>query len=156
MALTGIVFYHPKNPQNLSDVASIAASLRVPLYVVRRPGAQYSFQAPPRARIIYVDDPSEVRGLPEGTVFLVLETYALRYMNEVEIPEKVALVVGAEDYGIPEKEAAKLPGKVVTAKIPVAVMGMSYNVVVTVSMAVYEIKRRLALRGGSPGTGEAR
>ena len=98
-----------------------------------------------------------VRMLPSDTFYVVLETYGLRFLHEAEIPleNHIAIVVGAEDYGIPEEAVAVIPEQSrVVARIPGAVQGMSYNVASTVAMAVYEVERRLAAgreaRGGSP------
>lgn len=149
-----IIFYHPKNPLNLADVASLAASQRAPLYVVKRPGldpAGLLRERPPRLELHFHDTLEEVAtALGSGWGYIVLETYGDRLLHETPLPaERVALVVGAEDYGIPREEAAKLPEPKVYARIPSAVYGMSYNVATTVAMALYEVKRRAAT-GGTP------
>ncbi len=145
MKLAGIVFYHPKNPQNLLDVASIAAIRRVPLYVVKRPGQLYEIMQRPGLHVEWLEDIEELRDhvQPEDMI-LVLETYGLRYLHETDLAsaKRLWIVVGAEDYGIPPDEAARLPGRRVVAKIPIAVQGMSYNVVVSLSIAVYEAERQ--------------
>ncbi len=160
MHLCGIVFYHPKNPQNLGDMAALASHKRVPLVVVQRPGEQVRPALPPRARVITVQDIREVGNVFKEALYLVLETYGLRFIEEIELQEGnqgcLVLVVGAEDYGIPEEEAARLPGERIVAKIPVAVQGMSYNVVVSAAIALYVIEAKIGEpREGTRGTGAA-
>ncbi|BEP17083.1 hypothetical protein PYJP_04350 [Pyrofollis japonicus] len=142
----GIVFYHPKNHLNLHDVAYIAYSVRAPLYVVKRPNTDYKLELLPEKvsrYIVLVNDIKEVVEKENSSVFLVIETYATTYVTEVEIDpnQRLIIVIGAEDYGLPVQELAKI-GNYKLAKIPVAVEGMSYNVVSSLVMTLYELKRR--------------
>ena len=86
-----------------------------------------------------------LRELPRDALYIVLETYGRRLLNELEISKdkQIVMVLGAEDYGIPLDVAEKLPGERVYVKIPVTVLGSSYNVVSSLVMALYEIYRRL-------------
>ncbi len=154
-----IVFYHPKNPLNLLDVASIAAWKRAVLYVVARPGLDPSTlmrEPPPRLQMKVVSSLEELAAeLGDDTFYLVLETYGTTLLGEIELSsrEKLAIVLGAEDYGIPPEAAGKLPQeRMVVARIPSAVQGMSYNVASTLAMAIYEVERQraLAAKGGTP------
>lgn len=90
-----------------------------------------------------MNDLSELRRYEPSAKILLLETYANKLITEVSIePSKsVVLVFGAEDYGIPPNEAEKL-GEREELLIPVAVEGMSYNVVASIVMALYEVKLR--------------
>ncbi len=96
-----------------------------------------------RNRIIFLSSLDEIINYEPKSFFIVLETYGTRYLNEIEAqPDRdVVLVVGAEDYGIPINEVAKLPHSIV-ARLPTSVEGMSYNVVSSLVMAIYELKRR--------------
>ncbi len=116
------------------------------LYVVARPQTEYKLEILPekvRNRIIFLSSLDEVINYEPKSFFIVLETYGTKYLNEIEVqPDRdVVLVVGAEDYGIPVNEAAKLPHSIV-ARLPTSVEGMSYNVVSSLVMAIYELKRR--------------
>jgi tRNA (cytidine/uridine-2'-O-)-methyltransferase len=156
MKLCGIIFYHPKNPQNVADLASLAAHKRSPLIVVPRPGGEHIAVAEtPRHHIIQAASLREAtEKLPGNTLYLVLETYGKRYITDISFENEdcIALVLGAEDYGIPPSMLDSLPRHLV-AKIPVAVQGMSYNVVVSAAIALYELERKA--KAGTHGTGGA-
>jgi|GEM_PF-3286833 len=149
MKLCGILFYHPKNPQNLADIATLAAHKRIPLVVVKRPGTALPGrqQLPPRAQVEFVERIQQVEDIISvNALYVVLETYGLSYVHELELGadvECVVLVVGAEDYGIPEEVVGELPGEKIIAKIPVSVQGMSYNVVVSTAIGLYELEKRV-------------
>ena len=154
MKLCGIVFYHPKNPQNVADLASLAAHKRSRLFIVPRPGQEPPVPSMVRGSVVVISDLAETGRYLDKAVFLVLETYGVRYLHEVELDsECIVIVVGAEDYGVPRDELGKLPGPYVIARIPVAVQGMSYNVVMSAAIAIYELERRL--RAGTHGNGAA-
>ncbi|BES82033.1 TrmH family RNA methyltransferase [Pyrodictium abyssi] len=147
-----VVFYHPKNPQNLHDVAALAASLRANLYVIPRPGVDYKLemlQYRARTRLKIVQSMAEAVNSIGDAVYTVLETYGDRYLHEIEIDgDKVAVIIGAEDYGVPRHVLDSLEKPIVVAKIPTAVQGMSYNVAASLAMALYEVVRRF--RAGTP------
>ncbi|ABM80721.1 TrmH family RNA methyltransferase [Hyperthermus butylicus] len=139
-----IIFYHPKNPQNLQDVAVIAYSANARLYVVRRPGTDYRLESLPdyvRSNMVFVDSVEEVVKLASADKYIVLEVYGDKLLSEVEPAEKTALIIGAEDYGIPRTVLEKIPEPRDLVVIPVGVEGMSYNVVASLVMALYELKR---------------
>ncbi|KSW11972.1 hypothetical protein CF15_04045 [Pyrodictium occultum] len=147
-----VIFYHPKNPQNLHDVAALAASLRARLYVVPRPGVDYKLemlQGRLRSRLVMVGSLAEAVDRIGDANYIVLETYGNKYLHEVKMEgDSIVLVIGAEDYGIPPSLLEALKRPVTVAKIPTAVQGMSYNVAASLAMALYEVYRRL--RAGSP------
>ena len=151
MKLCGIAFYHPKNPQNVADLASLAAHKRSRLFIVPRPGQEPPVPSMVRGSIVVISDLAEIGRYLDRAGFLVLETYGVRYLHEVELSgECIVIVVGAEDYGVPKDELGKLPGSYVIARIPVAVQGMSYNVVMSAAIAIYELERRV--RAGNRGS----
>ncbi|RLE57674.1 MAG: hypothetical protein DRJ40_00195 [Thermoprotei archaeon] len=137
-----VVMYHPKNLKNIIDVAKLVSEVGGELIVVERPRATYTTTQLRNIKVIR--DLGELpKQLGRDTTYIVLETYGTQYLHEVEIPKtgNIAIVVGAEDYGIPREEVGKLPrAKVV--KIPCRVQGMSYNVVTVVAMALYEVMRQ--------------
>ena len=147
-----VVFYHPKNPQNLHDVAALAASLRASLYVVPRPGVDYKLemlQGRVRTRLRIVQSIEEAENEIGDALYIVLETYGDKYIHEVEINnERVAIIIGAEDYGVPQHVLGSIGKPTVVAKIPTAVQGMSYNVAASLAMALYEVVRKL--QSGKP------
>ncbi len=115
------------------------------LYVVARPRTEYKLEMLPekvRNRIRFLSSLEKITNYEPNSLFIVLETYGTRYLNEIEVQpsQDVVLVIGAEDYGLPLNEAAKLPHSVV-ARLPTNVEGMSYNVVSSLVMAIYELKR---------------
>jgi tRNA (cytidine/uridine-2'-O-)-methyltransferase len=139
-----IAFYHPKNPQNLWDVAAVAEALKANLYVVPRPTADYKLDQLPRSlrsRIKLIDSLGRLSELERGSEFIVLETYGDKLITELR-PHcgDVVLIVGAEDYGVPMEALSGLESYS-TYLIPVAVEGMSYNVVTSIVMAAYEVLR---------------
>ena len=139
-----IAFYHPKNPQNLWDVAAVAEALNANLYVVPRPSADYKLDQLPRAmrsKVKLIGSLSELKALEKDAEFIVLETYGDRLITELSLEcRDVVVIVGAEDYGVPVEALSGLDSYS-TYLIPVAVEGMSYNVVTSIVMAVYEILR---------------
>jgi tRNA (cytidine/uridine-2'-O-)-methyltransferase len=145
----GVLFYHPKNPQNVTDIGTIAKYLNAQLYIIQRPSDSSVVKGLSMVHDLGVKVFSRfedaLRGLPRDALYIVLETYGRRLLNELEVSKdkQVVVVLGAEDYGIPLDVAERLPGKKVYVKIPVAVSGSSYNVVSSLVMALYEIHRRL-------------
>lgn len=140
------MFYHPKNHLNLHDAAYITYSIGSVLYVVPRSKVEYKLEILPekiRNRIRIIGSIDEVTRYEPDSFYIVLETYGIRYLSEVRIPydRNVVLIIGAEDYGVPRDELSTLPHHVV-AKLPVSVEGMSYNVVASLVMALYELKRK--------------
>lgn len=92
---------------------------------------------------MFLNSLEEIVDREPDSLFIVLETYGTKYITEIEIHglSSIVLIIGAEDYGIPISEASKLPRSII-ARLPVSVEGMSYNVVSSLVMALYELKRR--------------
>jgi len=129
-----VVAYMLRDERNLGDIAAIASSLGAECLVVERPGGP---GAPMGCRSVSA---GELRGLLGGCRVVVLETYGDRLVTDgLPCGGCVAVVVGAEDYGVPRELAAGLGADVYL--IPVAVEGMSYNVVSSLVMALYELAR---------------
>ena len=140
-----ILFYHPKNHLNLHDAAYVAYSVGSMLYVVPRPQTDYKLEMLPdkiRNRIIMLDKLADIVNYESDSLTIILETYGTRYLSELDLNDvdKIVLGIAAEDYGIPYKELATLHDYIV-AKLPLSVEGMSYNVVSSLVMALYELKR---------------
>ena len=134
-----ILFYHPKDPKNLEDIAAMAERLGGETLAIPRPGGPRVEET--RARIVSLE---EARRLVEGCHRILLETYGLTYLDEAEIDcgaQCITLILGAEDYGVPRHVAEALEPHTI-ARIPMAVEGMSYNVASTAAMALYEIVSR--------------
>ena len=140
-----VIFYHPKNPQNLHDVATLAATIRADLYVIPRPGVDYkleTLQQKARTRLHIVQSMEETVNAIGEAMYVVLETYGTKYLHEVELSrERIVVVIGAEDYGIPHHVVEAIPEPKAVAKIPTAVQGMSYNVAASLAIALYEVVR---------------
>ncbi len=136
-----IVFYHPKDPKNVEDIARVAAGVGAELVVVPRPGSRLE---PSGYRVASLEEVAEEL---KPCYRLLLETYGFHYLHEARIDCKtgcIALILGAEDYGVPRHVADVLEPHVV-ARIPMAVEGMSYNVAASATMGLYEVVRRCAL-----------
>ena len=127
-----VVFYHPKDPANVEDMKRIVEDLNGDLLIIPRKG-------------VLEDHPNAV-SLEEAIARIsacekvLLETYGFEHLDDVnlECSKCVAIIVGAEDYGVPPTVGEKfLPDAI--ARVPMAVEGMSYNVVSTVVMALTEI-----------------
>ncbi len=134
-----VVFYHPKNPQNVRDLLNICRHVGAELIIIPRPSFSYN------ANVLAVRSLDEaISKAPLRSPILVLETYAKKLISECvkELCNKDSIVVllGAEDYGIPLEEIAKLPSdRVVLCRIPMSVSGASYNVVSSFVMLLYEL-----------------
>ncbi len=142
-----LVFYHPKDPKNVEDIARVAASVGAELVVVPRPGSRLE------ASGYRVASLEEVVGELRRCYRLLLETYGFQYLHEARVDcsaECVALILGAEDYGVPRHVADVLEPHAV-ARIPMAVEGMSYNVAASATMGLYEVVHRCRL-GGARGS----
>jgi len=116
------------------------------LYVVARPQTEYKLEILPekvRNRIRFLSSLDEITCYERDSLFIILETYGTKYLNEIELQPNhdIVLVVGAEDYGIPVNEVVRMPHSIV-ARLPTSVEGMSYNVVSSLVMAIYELRRR--------------
>lgn len=143
---SAILFYHPKNPQNLADIAALARHVGAALLIIRRPGSEaHKHVVYPNSLHVEVYESIEAyaAAVPQRqAVHIVLETYGSVRVDRLTgycRHTGCVMVVGAEDYGIPLEEAEKLPGKRIYARLPAAVWGMSYNVASAVAMAVYEL-----------------
>ncbi|MET1128047.1 MAG: TrmH family RNA methyltransferase [Thermoproteota archaeon] len=150
-----VVFFHPKDPRNVADVASLVKFLRGSLYVVRRPGSP----SPIVERLMmsggtsvkeYETIEEVLKEVSQATIHVILETYGEMDLRDLckrlldsGMHGGVAVYIGAEDYGIPPQTVSKVRerfgSRAYTVRIPVAVAGMSYNVVVSLSIALYEI-----------------
>ncbi len=141
MYLKGIVFYHPKNPRNVSDMAAIAGELGTPFIVVARPGEEYT-----GVRVVQSIEEAVEAITSKDDVVLVLETYGESVERVLtgclQGAGGIAIILGAEDYGVPivEVEKLKLKRRVCVAKLPVRALGHSYNVVSSLVMILYELK----------------
>ena len=127
-----VVFYHPKDPANVEDMKRIVEDIGGDLLIIPRKG-------------VLEDHPNAV-SLEEAIARIsacekvLLETYGFDRLDEVDLEcgKCIAIIVGAEDYGVPLAISEKFSPNVV-ARMPMAVEGMSYNVVSTVVMALTEI-----------------
>lgn len=140
-----LLFYHPKDPKNVEDIARVASRLGAELLVVPRPGGPSLEGVEPRPRIVSLEEAAEEL---RGCFKLLLETYGFRYLDEVELDcgrGCIALILGAEDYGFPRHLAEAL-GVDEVARIPMAVEGMSYNVASSAVMGLYEVYSRCGAR----------
>ena len=81
-------------------------------------------------------------------IVLVLETYGVD-VDELRscvsgTTAAVVVVVGAEDYGVPLEEVETLRARgvpVCVIRLPARAVGHSYNVVASLAMLLYELKR---------------
>ncbi len=140
-----IVFYHPKNPLNLQDTISVASEVSADIIVVKRPGHNYGNHY----TALFYDDLVDAVLSTKCKQVLLLETYGSLLLWEaistIKHSECVIVLIGAEDYGVPLWEVERLQANtftVITAKIPVNAVGMSYNVVSALIMALYELMRQ--------------
>ena len=137
-----LLFYHPKDPKNVEDIAKIASSTGAELLVVPRPGGPRL--EPQGYKLVSLEE--AVKEL-SGCFKVLLETYGFQYLDEAKVDcgDCVALILGAEDYGVPRHIADMLEPHVV-ARIPMRVEGMSYNVASSATMGLYEIVSRCSGR----------
>ena len=136
-----LVFYHPKDPKNVEDIAIVAERVGAELVVVPRPGGPSLEGVHGRFRTASL---GEVVEELRGCYRVLVETYGFTYLDEAPVDcsaRCIALILGAEDYGVPRHVADALEPDVV-ARIPMAVEGMSYNVASSAVMALYEVVAR--------------
>lgn len=136
-----LVFYHPKDPKNVEDIALVAERLGAELLVVPRPHGPSLDGLRGRFETLSLEELVE---RVKGCYRVLVETYGFSYLDEAPIDCSaacIALFLGAEDYGIPRHVADLLEPHVV-ARIPMAVEGMSYNVASSAVMALYEVVSR--------------
>ncbi|HIP65723.1 MAG TPA: hypothetical protein EYH08_04255 [Pyrodictium sp.] len=127
-----VVFYHPKDPANVEDMKRIVEDFGGDLLIIPRKGV---LEDHPNA-VSFEEAVSRIRSCEK----ILLETYGFNRLDEIDLEcsRCIAIIVGAEDYGVPQTVGEKFSPDVV-ARIPMAVEGMSYNVVSTVVMALAEI-----------------
>ncbi len=95
----------------------------------------------------YGDLVEAVSSVAEGSALvLVLETYGV-HVDELDVGpvDSLVIVVGAEDYGVPQREVERLKAvghEVKVVRLPMSVPGASYNVVASLVMLLYELKRK--------------
>jgi tRNA (cytidine/uridine-2'-O-)-methyltransferase len=144
MVEISVVFYHPKNPRNVSDLLTLIKHFEGKVVVVKREGAPMAIPGV-EVREDLVD--AVKRLAKTGRPFIVvLETYGV-HIDDISIPrtDHLVVIVGAEDYGVPEHEVERLKSlgyEVAVARLPMAVPGTSYNVVASFAILLYELKRR--------------
>ena len=153
-ARLSIIFYHPKNPSNIVDAALIAGSVAAPLFIVERPGTPIPRDVGGREGVKVVKSLAEAVQATSSDYYVVLETYGHTCVDELVFPqgvESVALVVGAEDYGLPLEELERLPrDRTVVAKIPVGVEGSSYNAVFSMAVGIHYVLEALEGKRAEP------
>ncbi len=136
-----VVAYMLRDERNLSDIASISSMLGAECVCVERPGG------PPAPKGCRAVDGGGLTAALRGCRVVVLETYGERLVVEgLPCGGCLAVVVGAEDFGVPRGLADELGAEVY--QIPVAAEGMSYNVVSSLVMALYELARGCGGRDG--------
>ncbi len=137
-----ILLYHPKNPRNLRDAAALANTVNAELAVVHRPGVDLQY---PRDVKVYSNLSEAIEGF---TSIVFFETYGKPFDQIIEVfdmGDSLALVFGAEDYGIPLAEIERVKsvvGNVAVARLTASTPMMSYNVVSSIAIALYVLKKK--------------
>lgn len=141
-----IVFYHPKDYENVRDVICVAKSLGISkIAIVKRPGIECSRITVWGVRLF--DSLDDVIKAYQGLKYIVLETYGFSDMSLLRnsCGKRLGVILGAEDYGIPRHIVESIPDKLII-RLPMKVASASYNVVTALVILLYELMKQCAFQ----------
>ena len=139
MRVKYVIMYKLKNLKNIEDIVQICKANNIkPIYIQRE-----DIEIPNIEDILYYRDIEEAyKSIDDGNIkYVVLETYGDKYVNEIDLSSSdIAIIVGAEDIGIPKDELVKIDSsRVQVVRIPMNIQGTSYNVVTSLVMLITEV-----------------
>lgn len=153
MANINIVLLEPQIPQNTGNIARTCAATGASLHLIRPMGFEVDDKKLKRAGLDYWHalDITYYDGLddfyiknPDAEVFFFSTKAKSRY-SDIIYPEKVYLMFGREDAGLPEELLLNNRDKCV--RMPMRTNLRSLNLSNTVAIAVYEVLRQRDFEG---------
>ena len=153
MGNINIVLLEPQIPQNTGNIARTCAATGASLHLIRPMGFEVDDKKLKRAGLDYwhaldityydgIDDFNEKNPGAEMYFFI---TKAENKYTDVEYPQKVFLVFGREDAGLPEELLKANRNRCV--RLPMRDNLRSLNLSNTVAIAVYEVLRQRDFEG---------
>jgi len=134
-----IVFYHPKDYENVRDIICVAKSLGISkIAIVKRPGSKYPHDI--ASGIQLFDSLDNIVRAYKDLKYIILETYGSSDMSLLRgsCEKHLGIILGAEDYGIPRYVTEIIPDKLII-RLPMKVASASYNVVTALVILLYEL-----------------
>ena len=148
-----IVLHEPEIPQNTGNIARTCAATGAALHLIRPLGFEIDDKKLKRAGLDYwhqldityydgIDDFNQKN--PDAELFY-FSTKAQNKYTDVKYPQKVFLVFGREDAGLPEELLVKNKNRCV--RLPMRDSLRSLNLSNTAAIAVYEVLRQRDFEG---------
>lgn len=142
-----IVLVEPQIPQNTGNIARTCAVTGASLHLVRPLGFSVDDKKLKRAGldywhmldITYYDGLADFFSRVEGP-FAFFTTKGRRVYSQVSYPERIYLVFGREDAGLPEE--LLLERREACVRVPMRPGARSLNLSNTVALAAYEVLRQ--------------
>lgn len=143
-----VVMVEPRIPQNVGNVARLCACVGAEFYLVGDLGFDLNDKYLQRAGMDYLERVTHIHvpdmeavfsAYPEAVPFYY-STKATQTIWQVDYPERVLLVFGREDKGLPEWVMRDYAEQSVT--IPMPGVGRSLNVANSVAIGVMEVVRQ--------------
>ena len=153
MSNINIVLLEPQIPQNTGNIARTCAATGASLHLIRPMGFEVDDKKLKRAGldywhaldITYYDGIEDFREKNPDAQIFYFSTKAKNLYTEAEYPEKVYLMFGREDAGLPE-ELLK-DNRDACVRMPMRSSLRSLNLSNTVAIAVYEVLRQRNFEG---------
>ncbi len=148
MANINIVLLEPQIPQNTGNIARTCAATGASLHLIRPMGFEVDDKKLKRAGldywhaldITYYDGIEDFRAKNPDAHIYYFSTKAQSRYSDVSYPEKVYLMFGREDAGLPEELLLENRDRCV--RMPMRTNLRSLNLSNTVAIAVYEVLRQ--------------
>ena len=148
MANINIVLLEPQIPQNTGNIARTCAATGASLHLIRPMGFEVDDKKLKRAGldywhaldITYYDGIEDFRAKNLDAEIYYFSTKAQSRYSDVSYPEKVYLMFGREDAGLPEELLLENRDRCV--RMPMRTNLRSLNLSNTVAIAVYEVLRQ--------------
>ena len=153
MANINIVLLEPQIPQNTGNIARTCAATGASLHLIRPMGFEVDDKKLKRAGldywhqldITYYDGIEDFKAKNPDAVIYYFSTKAQNLYTETDYPEKVYLMFGREDAGLPEELLYENGERCV--RMPMRENLRSLNLSNTVAIAVYEVLRQRGFEG---------
>lgn len=153
MGNINIVLLEPQIPQNTGNIARTCAATGASLHLIRPMGFEVDDKKLKRAGldywhaldITYYDGIDDFNEKNPGAEMYFFSTKAENKYTDVEYPQKVFLVFGREDAGLPEELLKANRNRCV--RLPMRDNLRSLNLSNTVAIAVYEVLRQRDFEG---------
>ena len=148
-----VVLVEPEIPQNTGNIARTCAATGASLHLIRPMGFEVDDKKLKRAGldywhaldITYYDGIDDFNEKNPGAEMYFFSTKAENKYTDVEYPQKVFLVFGREDAGLPEELLKANRNRCV--RLPMRDNLRSLNLSNTVAIAVYEVLRQRDFEG---------